>query len=74
MTEIALYPAANNSLALNYDSRVVSGFLTTEGWTYHDVSPSLIESDNTIPFVTTSIADSSGNIGSATFLDPVTSS
>jgi len=74
MTEIALYPAANNSLALNYDSRVVSGFLTTEGWTYHDVSPSLIESDNTIPFVTTSIADSSGNIGSATFLDPATSS
>jgi hypothetical protein len=73
MTEIALYPAANNSLALNYDSKVVAGFLTTEGWTYHDVSGSLVESDNTIPFVTTSIANSAGNIGSATFVDPTTS-
>lgn len=74
MTEIALYPAANNSLALNYDSRTVAGFLTTEGWTYHDVSPSLVESDNTIPFITTSIADLSGNVGSATFIDPTSSS
>lgn len=74
MTEIAVYPAANNTLAANYDSRIVAGFLTTEGWTYHDVSPSLIESDNTIPFVTTSIADTSGVIGSATFLDPVSAS
>jgi len=74
MTEIAVYPAANNTLAANYDSRIVAGFLTTEGWTYHDVSPSLVESDNTIPFVTTSIADTSGVIGSATFLDPVSAS
>lgn len=73
MTEIAVYPAATNSLALNYDSRVVSGFLTTEGWTYHDVSPSLVESDNTIPFTTTSIASTSGVIGSANFIDPNTS-
>ena len=73
MSEIALYPAANNSLALNYDSRVVSGFLTTEGWTYHDVSPSLIESDNTIPFTTTSIASAAGVVSSATFIDPATS-
>ena len=73
MSEIALYPAANNNLALNYDSRVVAGFLTTEGWTYHDVSGSLVESDNAIPFVTTSIADAAGNIGSATFVDPTTS-
>lgn len=74
MTEIAVYPAANNTLAENYDSKVAAGFLTTEGWTYHDVSPSLVESDNTIPFVITSIADTAGNIGSATFLDPVSSS
>ena len=74
MTEIAVYPAANNTLAENYDSKVVAGFLTTEGWTYHDVSPSLIESDNTIPFVTTSIADTTGTVGSATFLDPVSGS
>jgi hypothetical protein len=74
MTEIALYPASNNTLAANYDSRVVSGFLTTEGWTYHDVSPSLVESDNTIPFVTTSIANTAGTINSTTFLDPVSSS
>lgn len=73
MTEIAVYPAANNALALNYDSRVVAGFLTTEGWTYHNVSASLVESDNTIPFITASIADASGNIGSATFVDPATS-
>jgi hypothetical protein len=68
MTEVALFPATNNTLATNYDSRVVAGFLTTEGWTHHDVSGGLIESDNTIPFVTTSIVDSSGNIGSATFV------
>lgn len=74
MTEIALYPAANNTLAGNFDSRVVAGFLTTEGWTYHDVSGSLVESDNAISFITTSIGDTFGNIGSATFIDPVSAS
>lgn len=73
MTEIAIYPAATNSLALNYDSRVVGGFLTTEGWTYHAVSPTLVESDNAISFTTESIANNAGAIGSATFTDPATS-
>jgi hypothetical protein len=74
MTEIALYPASSNSLALNYDSRILSGFLTTEGWIYKNVSASLVESDNTISLVTDTIADTSGNVSSATFLDPVTGS
>jgi hypothetical protein len=74
MTEIALYPASNNSLALNYDSRILSGFLTTEGWVYKNVSASLVESDNAISLVTDSIADTSGNVSSATFLDPLTGS
>jgi len=74
MTEIALYPSSNNSLALNYDSRIISGFLTTEGWVYKNVSASLVESDNAISLVTDSIADTSGNVSSATFLDPVTGS
>ena len=74
MTEIALYPAASNSLALNYDSKTFAGFLTTEGWTYHNVSASLVESDNAISFTTVSIADTFGNVGSATFLEPLTGS
>jgi hypothetical protein len=74
MTEIALYPAANNSLALNYDSKILAGFLTTEGWTYHNVSASLVESDNAIALLTNTIADTFGNVSSATFLDPVTGS
>ncbi len=74
MTEIALYPAANNSLALNYDSKILAGFLTTEGWSYHNVSASLVESDNAISLLTDSIADTFGNVSSATFLDPITGS
>jgi len=74
MTEIALYPSSNNSLALNYDSKILSGFLTTEGWTYKNVSESLVESDNAISLVTNTIADTFGNVSSATFLDPITGS
>lgn len=63
MTEIALYPAANNQLAIGYDSRPIAGFLTTEGWIRHTTV------DNDIDFVTQSIVDAYGNVSASVIND-----
>lgn len=55
MTEVAVYPAANNQLALGYDSRSIVGFLPTEGWYYHNVT------DNAIEFITAPLSASAAN-------------
>jgi len=68
MSEVALYPSSSNTLALSYDSRLISGFLPTESWAYHHVTGGLVESINSIPLVTTDISDGSGSITTATFI------
>lgn len=59
MTEVAIFPAANNQLALGYDSRSIAGFLTTEGWNYYDGSSAEIS------FTTTSLADDLGDVSAS---------
>lgn len=59
MTEIAIYPAANNQLALGYDSKNLAGFIPTEGWTYHNVT------DTSIAFTTDSLVDLVGAISAS---------
>ena len=59
MTEIALFPAASNQLALGYDSKLLLGFLTTEGWSRYDGV------DNAIDIFAEKITDAFGVIESA---------
>lgn len=65
MSEIALFSSESNSLALSYDSKILYGFLPTEGWTYFNGT----NSTSGIDTITNSLADTSGNITSSTFID-----
>lgn len=38
ITEIGIYPAANNAVARNFDSKIISTFNNTESWTYNNNS------------------------------------
>lgn len=62
MTELALYPAAVNSLAQQYDSKVIAGFLPNENWTLYENNVGV-----DIPSVTRTIADTTGQISELTF-------
>lgn len=66
MTEIGIFPAASNPLALNYDSKVISSFSVTEGWTYYNGSTS-----SEIPLETTNISDTNGNLVTSYISTPV---
>lgn len=66
MTEIGIFPAANNPLALNYDSKVISTFSVTEGWVYHNGTTS-----TEIPLETTNVSDTSGNLVMSYVATPV---
>lgn len=54
MSEVGIYPAANNQLALGFDSRQLAAFLPTEGWFRHDTT------DTTIDYTTESLCDIDG--------------
>lgn len=56
MTEIGIFPAANNQLALGFDSKQMAAFLPTEGWTTRDFGP-----DAEPELITTSLLDVDGN-------------
>lgn len=62
MTEIALYPSAVNSLAQQYDSKVISGFLPNENWTLYENNVGI-----EIPSITRTISDTAGDISQLTF-------
>lgn len=75
MTEVGVYPAANNQLALNYDSKPLVGFLSSEGWTLYSGG------DSDVELVSASLADEFGylnlpstafyiNSDNPVFLDP----
>lgn len=59
MTEIALFPAANNQLALGYDSKPMAGFVPTEGWVLR------YSEDTNLDYITTSVVDIDGIITAA---------
>lgn len=59
MSEIGIFPAGNNQLALGYDSKMISGFLTTEGWVRYNGA------DNEINLVATTIDSGAGNLNTA---------
>lgn len=67
MTEIAIYPAATNNLAQQYDSKVVAGFLATESWNIV-----IDNAQSIIPTISQSISTTDGDITPATFIDPET--
>jgi len=64
MTEIALYPAISNQLAMGRDSRVLASFGITEPW-------SIFGGTGTVPYDAAAITDVGGNIVpfAAKFLD-----
>lgn len=62
MTEIALYPSAVNSLAQQYDSKVISGFLPNENWVLYENSVGI-----DIPSITRTISNTAGQITEVTF-------
>lgn len=62
MTEIALYPAATNSLAQQYDSKIIAGFLSNENWILYSNNAGI-----DIPSVTRTLSDTSGDITQLTF-------
>lgn len=64
VTEIALYPAASNNLAQEYDSKTIAGFISGEEWKIVVDS-----SENTISSVSKSIAESTGDITTLSFTD-----
>jgi hypothetical protein len=69
MTEISLYPASSNNLAQQYDSKLISGFLSTEGWNIVTNN-----TENVIASTSVSISKSDGDISETSFLIPGTSS
>jgi hypothetical protein len=59
MTEVAIYPAASNQLAIGYDSKPIAGFLTTEGWNRYDGA------NQPIDYTTQSLADQYGDVSAS---------
>lgn len=66
MTEIALYPASINSLAQQYDSKIIAGFLSNENWILYENNVGI-----EIPSITRTISNTSGNITELTFADNI---
>lgn len=66
MSEIAVFPTQANSLALSYDSKIISGFLPNDGWVY---SNGTTNTQTSIDSVSTNIGNTNGNITSLTFVD-----